>query len=129
MNFLAHIFVCGCIFLLLDALWIGVIANNFYHDELGRMLADSPRFAPAVVFYVVYLWALLYFALEPALAAHSLSYAIKHAAFFGFAAYATYDLTNAATLRRWPYRLVVVDMVWGTLISVAVVAAGYLIFP
>ncbi len=129
MNFLAHYFVCACLFLLLDALWIGVIANSFYKDQLGRMLADKPRFAPAAIFYLIYLWALLYFALEPALLLHSWDYAFRHAALLGFAMYATYDLTNMATLRRWPLKLVVVDMAWGVFISAAVVSAGFVIFP
>lgn len=129
MNFLAHIFVVGCIFLVLDALWIGIVANRFYHDSLGKMLADKPRFGPAAVFYIIYLCAMLYFVLEPALDGQSWAWLVKHAAFFGFAMYATYDLTNMATLRRWPLKLTVVDMAWGTLVTVAIASAGYAIFP
>jgi uncharacterized membrane protein len=129
MNFLAHIFVCGCLFLLLDAFWLGAVANRFYHDSLGKMLADKPRFAPAAAAYLIYLSALLYFVLEPALDGQSWVWLLKHAAFFGLAMYATHDLTNAATLRRWPAKLTILDMAWGTFLTVGVAAAGFAIFP
>lgn len=129
MNFLAHIFVCGCLFLLLDSFWLGIVAKQFYEDELGRMLADARRLVPAFAVYMLYIWALLYFCLEPALQIHSWVYLLKHALFFSLAAYGLYDLTNMATLRRWPLRVVLADMAWGVLVSVAVVAAGYVIFP
>jgi uncharacterized membrane protein len=129
MDFLAHIFVCGCLFLLIDAIWLGMIAKDFYDDYLGRMLADARRLAPAFAVYVLYIWALLYFALEPALRHHSWDYLLRHALFFSLAVYGTYNLTNMATLRRWPFRIVLADIAWGVFASVAVVSAGYVIFP
>ena len=110
MVYLAHFFVAAAIFVLIDAIWIGGIANNFYKDQIGRLLADTPRFFPAVVFYLIYLWALLYFVIEPAYLKYSWSWLLKHAAAFGLVMYATYDLTNAATLKKWPAKLVAVDM-------------------
>lgn len=129
MEYLAHIFVCGSLFLAIDAAWIGGVANRFYKDNLSGLLARKPNLAAAFVFYVIYLAALLYFALEPALYHHDFPFLLKHAVFFGFAAYATYDLTNLATLKNWPLKLAVVDIIWGTVLTTGVAAAGYAIFP
>jgi uncharacterized membrane protein len=129
MNFLAHIFVCGCLLVMLDATWIGVFAKRFYEGKLGRMLADSPRLAPGMLAYPIYVASLLYLALEPALTAHDFWYGIKHAAVLAFATFTMYSLTNRALLRRWPLSIVTVDIIWGVAVSVAVVAAGYAIFP
>ena len=129
MNFLAHIFVCGCLFLMLDAAWIGLFAKRFYEDGLGRMLADDYRLAPAILLYPIYIASLLYLALEPALDSNSLLYGVKHAAVLALAAFSIYGLTNRSLLRRWPLKLVIVDIAWGVAVSVAVVVAGYTIFP
>ena len=128
MVFLAHFFVAATIFLLIDALWIAGIANSFYKNQLGRLMADSPNFGAAALFYLIYIWALLYFVVEPAFLLYSWPWLLKHAAFFGFAAYATYDLTNAATLKKWPFKLTIIDMAWGTALTTAVSAATYAIF-
>jgi uncharacterized membrane protein len=128
MVYLAHFFVAAAVFVLIDAIWIGGIANNFYKDQLGRMLADKPNFGPAILFYFIYLFALLYFVIEPAYLRYSWSWLLKHAAFFGLAMYATYDLTNAATLRRWPAKLTIIDILWGTALTTMVSAATYAIF-
>lgn len=129
MNYLAHIFVAGAIFLAIDALWIAVVANRFYKDQLHGLLAEKPKFVPAAIFYVIYLCGLLYFAVEPALLTDDFPYLVKHAAFFGFACYATYDLTNLSTLKKWPLKLTLVDIAWGTSITTVVAMATYAIFP
>ncbi len=129
MNFLAHFFVAACVFLAIDAVWIAVVANRFYKDQLHGLLAKKPNFVAAAVFYAIYLWALLYFAVEPALYANDFPYLIKHAAFFGFACYATYDLTNLSTLKNWPLKLTLVDMAWGTFVTTAVAVVVYAVFP
>lgn len=128
MVFLAHFFVAATIFLLIDALWIAGIANGFYKDQLGRLMADAPNFGAAALFYLIYIWALLYFVVEPAYLLYSWSWLLKHAAFFGFAMYATYDLTNAATLKKWPAKLTIIDIAWGTALTTATAAATYAIF-
>ena len=119
----------GCVFLAIDAVWISVVANRFYKDQLHGLLAEKPNLVAAFVFYVVYLWGLLYFALEPALYANDFPYLLKHAAFYGFACYATYDLTNLSTLKKWPLKLALIDIAWGTAVTTAVAVAGYVIFP
>ena len=88
--------------LLVDLLWIGVVANRFYRSELGELFAPQVNWTAALIFYVVYIAGLVFFVLSPAIAKQSLLYAVLAGAFFGLIAYATYDLTNLATVRNWP---------------------------
>lgn len=127
MEFLGHFLLVGALFAVIDSVWIGLIANKFYKKNLGHLLADKPKFVPAVIFYVIYIAAMVFFVVDPALAAGSLSYAIGHGAFLGLFAYATYDLTNAATLKKWPKIVTFVDMAWGTFVTTAVCAIAFLI--
>lgn len=112
----------------LDMLWLGVIAKATYQSALGHLLAARPNFLAAVLFYFVYSLGLMVFAITP----HALDQAwrgtIIAAALFGFVAYATYDLTNLATLRDWPIGLSILDMIWGVVISVIAGTVGKLVF-
>jgi uncharacterized membrane protein len=128
MEYLAHFFIAAVVCVLFDAIWTAGIAKEFYEDELGRMLATRPNPFPLVVFYFIYIWAILYLVVEPALINHSFSWLLKHAAVLGIAMYAAYDLTNASTLRHWTLKLTIVDMIWGTLLTVGVSSATFLIF-
>jgi len=111
------------LFFVVDLLWLGVIARGFYQNELQRFLAPRVNWGAAVVFYLIYIGGILFFAVSPALDAGSLRRAVGLGALFGFFTYATYDLTNLATLDRWPLKVVVVDIIWGAVLC-AVVAAG-----
>ena len=96
----------------LDALWLGWAGNNFYRPRLGDMLADSFRMAPALVFYVAYIAGIVWFAVRPGLAG-GIGQAALNGALLGALCYATYDLTNQATLRQWSTTITVVDIIWG----------------
>jgi uncharacterized membrane protein len=111
--------VAGAVMGVLDALWIGVVANRFYKDNLGPLLLDKPNMIAALSFYVVYVFGVVLFAIIPA---ESVGSAAVYGAALGFVAYATYDLTNLATLKGFPLRVVVVDMLWGTLLTATVAA-------
>ena len=114
------------IFVLFDLLWLGVIAKDFYQSRLGELL--GPVVWPAaVVFYFVFVAGLLFFAVLPALEVHSLSKALVLGALFGLVTYATYDLTNHATLRDWPLMITVVDILWGTVLGAIVATLSYLL--
>jgi uncharacterized membrane protein len=128
MEFLAHFFVAAVVGVLIDAIWTAGIAKDFYEDELGRMLADRPNPFPIVLFYFVFIWAILYLVVEPALIIHDLSWMLKHAAVLGLAIYGSYNLMNAATLRRWTAKLTVVDIAWGIFLTLAVSTATFLLF-
>jgi uncharacterized membrane protein len=114
----------GAVFLVLDLLWLGVIARDFYHGQIGPLLRQPFNPAAAAVFYLLYLGGVLFFAMAPALAAQSLKTAALYGALLGLFAYGTYDLTNLATLKGWTVPLVVADMLWGALLTALASVAG-----
>jgi len=108
----------------LDMLWLGVIAKPIYQNGIGHLMADQPNVQVAVLFYALYGLGLVVFAVLPAGPAPGWAKTVGMASLFGFFAYATYDLTNLATLKQWPIGLSVMDMAWGTCISAAAAAGG-----
>lgn len=108
----------------LDMLWLGVVAKPIYRQGIGHLMADKPNVAVAVMFYLLYAIGVVIFAVAPSDTAASWEGAVLMGALFGFFAYATYDLTNLATLRDWPVRLSMIDIVWGTVVSAASAAGG-----
>jgi len=114
--------------LALDVIWIGFVAKNFYQVGIGHLMADSPYLPAALLFYLVYPLGLMVFVIVPAPAsAKGLHCALK-GALYGFFAYATYDLSNWATLSRWPASIAIVDMVWGALASACASACGWYVW-
>lgn len=116
------------VFLVIDAIWLGLIAASFYRRELGELMLDQPKLGIAALFYVGYTFAVVLLASAPAARSGSLSQALIYGAVLGLAAYGTYDITNYATLKNWPQTMVLVDMVWGTVLTAAAAAAGYAAF-
>jgi uncharacterized membrane protein len=112
----------------LDFLWIGFIAKQTYQSGIGHLMAEKPILLAAALFYLVFCAGLLWFAIVPSIAKPGMAAAITAAAIFGFCAYATYDLTNLATLKGWPTSVALIDMAWGTFASVAAVTLGKLVF-
>ena len=106
-----------CIFFVIDLFWLGVIAKNLYKEELGFLLAPSVRWGAALLFYGLYLFGLTFFAILPGVREQSGLVAALNGALFGCICYATYDLTNLATLQGWPMKIVIYDLLWGTFIS------------
>ncbi|MFM6931990.1 MAG: DUF2177 family protein [Novosphingobium sp.] len=96
----------------LDFLWLGWAGKNFYRPAIGDLLAPSFRGGPALVFYVIYIAGMVWFAVRPGLAGGT-SAALLNGALLGGLAYATYDLTNQATMKVWPVHVTVVDIIWG----------------
>ncbi len=123
-----HFLVATAVFVAIDAVWLTFIANKFYKKQLGSLLAVKPNLIAAAIFYVIYMIGVMVFAINPALARDSLGYAISHGALLGLTLYATYDLTNHATLKGWPTIVTVVDMAWGTFITAVVTTLTFLIF-
>ncbi|MHB1399978.1 MAG: DUF2177 family protein [Trichloromonadaceae bacterium] len=115
------------VFFAIDLLWLGVVAKGLYQKNLAHLLSPTVNWPAALLFYFIYIVGILLFAVRPALAAQSLSQAALWGALFGFFTYATYDLTNLATLRDWPITVVVVDIAWGTLLCTLVASVSYLI--
>ena len=115
------------IFFAIDIVWLGLVAKPFYDKELASFLSPQINWPAAVIFYSIYIAGLIYFAILPAIKVNSLSLALMNGALLGFLCYATYDLTNLATLQKWPLKVVVVDIIWGTVLTGAVSALSYLV--
>lgn len=125
--FYGVLYVCTLVpFLLLDAAWLTVAGKLLYRPTLGDILLPSLNPAPAVVFYAIFPVGLLIFAVVPAVRTGSLSNALVYGAIFGAIAYATYDLTNYATLRNWTLQITVLDIFWGAFASAVACGCGYL---
>ncbi len=113
------------VFLAIDMVWLGVLAKGFYQRHLGDLLRPDVRWGAALLFYLIFVGGVLLFAVLPALERASFRYAVLLGGLFGLIAYATYDLTNLATLRGFPPIVAVVDMVWGFVLTAVVAGAGY----
>lgn len=120
MTFLKLYLVALCLFLSLDFLWLGFVAKGIYRHELGFVLAQQFKMLPAFIFYLIYVSGLVFFCINPAIEKESSILALAYGAFFGLIAYATYDLTNLATLNNWPIKIVVIDLCWGVALTSAV---------
>jgi uncharacterized membrane protein len=115
------------VFFVIDMIWLGYAARNFYKTQLHHLLSAEVNWPAAFLFYFVYIVGIIFFAVRPGLEAGSLAKTCLFGALFGFFTYATYDLTNLATLRDWPIAVVVVDIAWGTLLCTLVGGGSYLI--
>ncbi len=113
-------------FCVLDFLWIGFVARGFYQAQVGGLLLAPPKWGVAALFYLLYVVGVVVFAVLPALEAGSWLRAMALGGLFGFFCYATYDLTNLATLKGWTAPMAIVDIGWGIVISAACAAVGYL---
>ena len=112
--------------LALDAVWLSVSADLLYRPLLGDILLQDFRPGPAILFYVLYVAGVVIFAIRPALVTGRWSSAAGTGALFGFFCYATYDLTNQATLKNWSTTLTIADLLWGTFVSAAAAIIGAL---
>jgi len=114
------------VFLGCDVVWLSIAASRLYKPKLGPLLLDSFNAAPAIAFYLLYILGILVFAVFPALATARWTTALGRGALLGLVAYATYDLTNQATLRGWSTAVTVADLCWGTALTAIAAAAGFL---
>jgi uncharacterized membrane protein len=109
----------------LDLLWLGVVARGFYQRQLGHLMRPDVRWAPAVLFYLIYVAALVVIVVIPAVEKQSPWRAVLLGGFFGLAAYAAYDLTSLALIKDYPMVAAVVDLAWGTVLSAVVSGTVY----
>ena len=124
-KYLATYAVTLVAFLIIDGIWLGLVARSFYVQQLGNLLRPAPNFGVAGLFYLIYVVGILVFAVSPAVQTGTWITAALYGALFGFIAYATYDLTNLATLSGWPVMMSVVDMIWGAVLTACVATIGY----
>lgn len=114
-------------FVAIDAVWLGVLMGPHYRAQLGPLLLESPRWPAALAFYLLYGVGLVVFAVLPALQQGGWQRSTRLGALLGTVAYATYDLSNLATLRDWPLGLSLIDIAWGALLSALAASAGLLL--
>lgn len=115
------------VFFAIDMVWLGVVAKNLYQKQIGHLLSQTVNWPPAVIFYLVYIFGIIYFAVLPGVEKDSLKTVLINATLFGAIAYATYDLTNLATLKSWPVSIVYIDLLWGATLTSLVATASYYI--
>jgi uncharacterized membrane protein len=113
------------IFFLLDIIWLGVVAKGFYRKHLGFILSPEVNWPAAVIFYLIYIAGILFFAVTPAIERNSLLRALVWGGLYGFFTYATYDLTNMALIKGWPIKIVVVDILWGMALCSVVAVSSF----
>ncbi len=124
MRYALATFVAVVVFILMDFCWLTLMGQRLYQGEIGQLLAKQVRLAPAVAFYVIYIFGLMFFAVRPALASGQPGVAALNGAILGLVAYATYDLTNQATMAVWSMKVTLADLAWGMVISAVAATAA-----
>lgn len=115
-------------FLIIDLLWLGVVAQAFYQEHLGHLLAPNFKVVPAVIFYIGFVLGLVFLVLKPGIERKSYVQTLLLAALYGFATYGAYDLTNYATMIDFPIIIVIVDLIWGTVLTITTATVTYLVY-
>lgn len=114
-------------FLVIDLIWLGVVARSFYQNQIGHLMRAQVNWAAALVFYLLFVAGIVVLAVWPAVERQSFTHAVVLGALLGLVTYAAYDLTNLATLRGFPLTVTIVDLLWGTVLCASVSAVTYLI--
>ena len=115
------------VFLAMDMVWLGLVAKNFYRNQIGFLMRPDINWAAAIVFYLLFIVGLVLFVIAPAIEKNSWLHALLFGALFGLITYATYDLSNLATLKDWPLLVTIVDLVWGALLAASVSSVTYFV--
>jgi uncharacterized membrane protein len=115
------------VFFVIDMVWLVVVAKNFYQRQIGFLMKPDINWFAAIVFYLLFIAGLVIFVISPAVEKQSWTHALIYGALFGLITYATYDLTNLATLKDWPLLVTVVDLIWGAVLASSISIITYLI--
>jgi uncharacterized membrane protein len=115
------------VFFVIDMVWLVVVAKKFYQEKIGFLMRPDINWLAAIIFYLLFIAGLVIFVISPAMEKHSWVHALIFGALFGLISYATYDLTNLATLKDWPLLVTVVDLIWGTVLASSISVVTYLI--
>ena len=114
MSFLKTYGIAFLVFIVIDLIWLVFVAKNLYQKELGYLMGEKPNLIAAAAFYLIFITGVVFFVINPALEKGSWIYALLTGLFFGFVTYATYDLTNLATIKDWPLKITIIDLIWGS---------------
>ena len=125
LKWIAAYLATAAAFAAIDFVWLSTMVDRLYRPVIGPILAPKPDMVAAVLFYVIYIGGIVFLAIAPAMKEGAWTRAALNGAVLGFVAYATYDLTNQATLATWSVKLTVVDIAWGTVLTMSAATAGY----
>jgi len=114
MDYIKMYFITLAVFFVIDLAWLGLIAKNLYSQQLGFIMKENVNWIAAITFYLIFIIGIVYFVVNPAIINDNWKYALFAGMLFGFISYATYDLTNLATLKDWPLKITIIDLIWGT---------------
>lgn len=128
LTFIELFVIAFIMFLVIDLIWLALIAKKLYAKLIGKLLKPDVNWTAAILFYLLFISALVIFVLLPGVDKQSLSYVMLYGSLFGFITYATYDLTNLATLKDWPLKITLIDLSWGTFLGFSISTLTYLIF-
>jgi uncharacterized membrane protein len=115
------------VFFVIDIVWLVLVAKKFYQEQIGFLMKPDINWFAAIIFYFLFIAGLVIFVISPAVEKHSWVHALIFGALFGLITYATYDLTNLATLKDWPLLVTVVDLIWGTVLASSISVITYFI--
>lgn len=127
MTFLKLYAIAVPVFFVIDLIWLGIVAQAFYQDQIGQLLKPNVNWWAAIVFYLLFVAGIIVFVVQPALEKESWKTAVILGGFFGFICYATYDLTNLAVAKDWPLTVTIVDLIWGTVLCSMVSSITFVI--
>lgn len=113
------------VFIVIDMIWLGLVAKNFYREQLGHIMRPDINWIAAIIFYLIFIGGLVLFVIAPSLEKNSWAHALLYGAVFGLVCYATYDLTNLATAKDWPLSITIIDLVWGAALAASVSIITY----
>jgi uncharacterized membrane protein len=115
------------VFFAIDMVWLGLVAKNFYREQIGALMKPEVNWAAAIIFYLIFIAGLVVFVIAPAMEKGSWTHALLLGALFGLVCYATYDLTNLAVAKDWPLLVTIVDLIWGAVLAASVSTVTYFI--
>jgi uncharacterized membrane protein len=116
------------VFTAIDMVWLVLVAKNFYREQIGFLMKPDINWTAAIIFYLLFIAGLVTFVISPAILKHSWLHALLFGALFGLITYATYDLTNLATMKDWPVLVTIVDLAWGMVLSASVSLVTYFVY-
>lgn len=125
-QFLKLFFMSATVFLVFDLIWLLIVSNKMYQQFIGHLMGEV-KIIPAILFYLIYIIGIVFFVLLPGIEKNRISFTLFSGALFGFICYATYDLTNFATLTKWPIKMVIIDLLWGTAVTAITSGIVYII--
>jgi uncharacterized membrane protein len=126
-NFLLYYIITVVVFFAIDIVWLSVVAKKLYQEKIGTLLKTDTNWIAAIAFYLIFIVGIVFFVVMPAIDKGSWSYALGVGALFGLITYATYDLTNLATMKNWPVSITIIDLIWGSSVTAVTSTLVYFI--